>query len=63
MNLRLNFWTLLMDDQKLLMDEIEERLDAVLWKIENLLEPDEISLIRWACGKSTYTTKGKQNAN
>lgn len=52
-----------MDDQKLLMDEIEERLDAVLWKIEKLLEPDEISLIRWACGKSTYTTKGKQNAN
>ena len=52
-----------MDDQKLLMDEIEERLDAVLWKIEKLLEPDEISLIRWACGKSTYKTKEKQNAN
>ena len=51
-----------MDDQKLLMDEIEERLDAVLWKIENLLEPDEISLIRWACGKSSYTTKD-QNVN
>jgi len=46
-----------MDDQKLLMDEIEERLDAVLFKIEQLLEPDEISLIRWACGKSSYSTK------
>lgn len=52
-----------MDDQKLLMDEIEERLEMVLWKIEKLLEPEEISLIRWACGKSTYTTKEKQNAN
>jgi hypothetical protein len=51
------------NDQKLLMDEIEERLDAALFKIEQLLEPDEISLIRWACGKSSYTTKGKQNAN
>jgi hypothetical protein len=46
-----------MDDQKLLMDEVEQRLEAVLWKIEQLLEPEEISLIRWACGKSSYTTK------
>jgi hypothetical protein len=52
-----------MDDQKLLMDEIEERLDAVLWKIEQLLEPDEISLIRWACGKSSYSNKENQNVN
>ena len=52
-----------MDDQKLLMDEIEERLDAVLWKIETLLEPDEISLIRWACGKSSYSTKDNKNVN
>ena len=50
-----------MDDQKLLMDEIEERLDAVLWKIEQMLEPDEISLIRWACGKSSYSNKENQN--
>lgn len=42
-----------------LMDEIEQQLDAVLWKVEKLLEPDEISLIRWACGKSSYTTKEK----
>jgi len=40
-----------------LMQEIEERLDEVLWKIEQTLEPDEISLIRWACGKSSYSTK------
>jgi hypothetical protein len=52
-----------MDDQKLLMDEIEERLEMVLWKIEQMLEPDEISLIRWACGKSSYTTKGNNHAN
>lgn len=51
-----------MDDQKLLMDEIEERLELVLWKIETMLEPDEISLIRWACGKSSYTTKDSKNA-
>jgi len=47
------------NDQKILMDEVEERLDAVLFKIEQLLEPDEISLIRWACGKSSYTIKGQ----
>jgi hypothetical protein len=47
------------NDEKLLMDEIGERLDAVLFKIEQLLEPDEISLIRWACGKSSYTIKDK----
>lgn len=52
-----------MDDQKLLMEEIEERLELVLWKIEKLLEPEEISLIRWACGKSTYTTKGNNHVN
>ena len=52
-----------MDDQKLLMDEIEERLEMVLWKIEKLLEPDEISLIRWACGKSSYSTKDNKNVN
>ena len=46
-----------MDTQKLINDEIEQRLDAVLWKIEQILEPDEISLIRWACGKSSYTSK------
>jgi len=52
-----------MDDQKQLTDEIEERLDAVLFKIEQLLEPDEISLIRWACGYSSYKFKGKDNVN
>ena len=51
-----------MDDQKQLQDEIEQKLDAVLFKIETLLDPDEISLIRWACGKTTYSTsQGKQN--
>lgn len=51
-----------MTDQQQFQDEIEQRLEAVLWKIEQLLEPEEISLIRWACGKSTYTTsKGDQN--
>lgn len=51
-----------MDDQQQLQQEIEQRLDAALWKIEQLLEPDEISIIRWACGKSTYTTlQGNQN--
>ena len=48
-----------MNIQKLLMDEVEERLELILWKIETLLEPDEISLIRWACGKSSYKTKGQ----
>lgn len=38
-------------------EEIEQRLDEVLWKLEQILEPDEISLIRWACGKSTYQSK------
>lgn len=51
-----------MSDQKQLQDEIEQRLESVLWKIEKLLEPDEISLIRWACGKSSYSTsQGNQN--
>ena len=50
-----------MDDQKQLQDEIEQRLEEVLFKIEQLLEPDEISLIRWACGKSTYTSQGNHN--
>jgi hypothetical protein len=45
---------------KLVNDEIEQQLDAVLFKIETLLEPDEIALIRWACGKSAYTTS-KEN--
>jgi len=52
-----------MDDQKLVMDEIEQQLEAALSKIEFLLEPDEISVIRWACGKSNYTTKENSNAN
>jgi len=52
-----------MNAQKLLNDEVEERLEQVLWKIEKLLEPDEISLIRWACGKTSYSTKGNDNAN
>lgn len=42
-------------------EEIEQRLDEVLWKLEQMLEPDEISLIRWACGKSVYKTKEKTN--
>ena len=50
-----------MDDQKQLYDEIEQRLESVLWKIEQLLEPEEIALIRWACGKSSYTSQGNQN--
>jgi len=52
-----------MDAQKLLNDEIEQRLEEVLWKIEKLLEPDEISLIRWACGKTSYSTKDNKNVN
>ena len=52
-----------MNAQKLLNDEVEQRLEEVLWKIEKLLEPDEISLIRWACGKTSYTNKGNDNAN
>jgi hypothetical protein len=52
-----------MNAQKLLNDEIEERLEQVLWKIEKLLEPDEISLIRWACGKTSYSTKDNKNVN
>ena len=49
-----------MDD--LVNKEIDARLDEVLWKLEQLLEPDEISLIRWACGKSSYSTlQGNQN--
>lgn len=50
-----------MDDQKQLQDEIEQRLDAALFKVETLLEPEEISIIRWACGKSSYTSQGNQN--
>jgi len=52
-----------MNAQKLLNDEVEERLEQVLWKIEKLLEPDEISLIRWACGKTSYSTKDNKNVN
>ena len=51
-----------MDDQQQFQAEIEQKLDAVLWKIEQTLEPEEISLIRWACGKSTYTTS-QRNQN
>ena len=43
-------------------EEIEQRLDELLWKLEKLLEPDEISLIRWACGKSIYQPK-ERNQN
>ena len=50
-----------MDDQKQFQDELEQRLEAVLWKIEQLLEPDEISLIRWACGKSSYSTSQRND--
>ena len=52
--------TLLMDD--LVNKEIDARLDEVLWKIEQLLEPEEIALIRWACGKS-YDTTLKESKN
>ena len=52
-----------MDDAKLVMDEIEQRLEAALLKIEFLLEPDEISVIRWACGKSSYTNQGSNHVN
>jgi len=52
-----------MNAQKLLNDEVEQRLEEVLWKIEKLLEPDEISLIRWACGKTSYSTKDNKNVN
>ena len=52
--------TLLMDD--LVNKEIDERLDQVLAKLEQLLEPDELSLIRWACGKS-YDTTLKESKN
>lgn len=44
-------------------EEVEQRLDEILWKLEQILEPDEISLIRWACGKSVYQPKeGNENA-
>ena len=43
-------------------EEIEQRLDEILWKLEQILEPDEISLIRWACGKSKYSTQEKNDA-
>lgn len=42
-----------MDDQHRVMQELEERLDQILLKIEPLLNTEELSLIRWACGKST----------
>ena len=45
---------------KLINEEMEQQLEEVLFKIETLLEPDEIALIRWACGKSAYTTS-KEN--
>lgn len=45
-----------MDHRNIVNQEIEQQLDEVLFKIETLLEPDEIALIRWACGKSAYTT-------
>lgn len=49
---------------KIVNDDIEQQLDAVLFKIEMLLEPEEIALIRWACGKSAYTTsQGNQNVS
>ena len=50
-----------MDDQKQFQDEIDQRLDEVLWKVEQLLEPHEIALLRWACGKSSYTSQGNHN--
>ena len=49
-----------MDD--LVNKEIDARLDEVLWKLEQLLDPDELSLIRWACGKS-YDTTSKESKN
>lgn len=52
-----------MDHRKMVNEELEPQLDAVLFKIETLLEPDEIALIRWACGKSSYTSQGNQNVS
>lgn len=50
-------------NHQIINQEIEQELDAVLFKIETLLEPDEIALIRWACGKSAYTTSHKESQN
>lgn len=54
-----------MDDQyKQIMDEIEQRLEIALAKLEiGGLNADDISIIRWACGKSknpVYNVKSKQ---
>lgn len=41
-----------MDEYKQVMDEIEQRLEIALEKLESgKLDADDISIIRWACGK------------
>jgi len=52
-----------MDEQNFLQDEIDQKLEEILAKVEQILEPHEISLIRWACGKSSTTSHEAKNVS
>lgn len=52
------------ENMALAMQETEYEIEKLLWKIEKLLEPHEIALIRWLAGYPSYTTKDKNvNSN
>jgi len=52
-----------MDEYKHVMDEIEQRLEIALNKLEiGGLNADDISIIRWACGKPSTTSKESNHA-
>lgn len=47
-----------MDEYKHVMDEIEQRLEIALNKLEiGGLNADDISIIRWACNKPSNLSK------
>lgn len=52
-----------MDEQSRAMQEIEERLEDVLYKVQHLLTQDEMSLLCWACGKSNLIKENHVSHN
>ena len=41
-------------------DEIEQLLEQVLFKMQPHLDADELSIIRWACGKSNQSKENHE---
>jgi hypothetical protein len=51
-----------MDEYKHVMDEIEQKLELALNKLEiGGLNADDISIIRWACNKSKTQSNKESN--